>query len=68
DPGLLDEQRGPRRQGFRAVGAAGLYYVGLRWLTMRGSGNFLGFPTDAAAIADAVVTDLANQSRPRLAG
>jgi putative flavoprotein involved in K+ transport len=68
DPGLLDEQRGPRRQGFRAVGAAGLYYIGLRWLTMRGSGNFLGFPTDAAAIADAVVTDLANQSRPRLAG
>jgi putative flavoprotein involved in K+ transport len=67
DPGLLDEQRRPRRQGFRAVDGSGLYYIGLRWLTMRGSGNFLGFPVDAAAIADAVVTHLADQPRPRLA-
>jgi hypothetical protein len=31
-----------------------LWYVGLRWLTRRSSGNFLGFPIDAAEIARAV--------------
>jgi putative flavoprotein involved in K+ transport len=35
-----------------------VWYVGLRWLTHRASGNFLGFPTDAAATADAVATHL----------
>jgi putative flavoprotein involved in K+ transport len=67
DPGLLDERGWPRRQGFRAECIEGLYYIGLRWLTMRGSGNFLGFPADAAAVADAVAAQLADQPHARLA-
>jgi hypothetical protein len=42
----------------------GVWYVGLRWLTHRASGNFLGFPTDAATIADAVVAHLAGLPSP----
>jgi putative flavoprotein involved in K+ transport len=66
EPGMLDEHGRPRRQGFRAERIDGLYYIGLRWLTMRGSGNFLGFPTDAAAIAESVAAQLADHS-PQLA-
>jgi hypothetical protein len=38
--------------------------VGLRWLTHRASGNFLGFPTDAAATAHAVAAHLNQDHRP----
>jgi hypothetical protein len=62
DPGLLDQYGRPRRQDFRAASVDGLYYIGLRWLTMRASGIFLGFPTDAAAIAESVAAQLADHS------
>jgi putative flavoprotein involved in K+ transport len=53
DPALLDADGQPRRHG--AAGAApGLWYLGLKWLTRRHSGILLGFPDDAAAVADAV--------------
>ena len=39
----------------------GLWYLGLRWLTRRSSGNFLGFPTDAATVAAAVHAHLSNR-------
>jgi hypothetical protein len=42
----------------QVIRRAGLHPVGLRWLTHRASGNVLGFPADAAATADAVVTRL----------
>ena len=52
-PSMLDGDGQPRRDGIAAV-APGVWYVGLRWLTQRGSVIFFGFPTDAAAVADAV--------------
>ena len=36
----------------------GIWYVGLRWLTHRGSATLDGFPTDAATVADAVRAQL----------
>jgi putative flavoprotein involved in K+ transport len=53
NPSMLDGGGLPRRDGIAAV-APGVWYVGLRWLTQRRSGIFFGFPTDAAAVADAV--------------
>jgi putative flavoprotein involved in K+ transport len=53
NPSMLDDDGQPRRDGPAAV-APGVWYVGLRWLTQRGSGILFGFPTDAAAVADAV--------------
>jgi predicted NAD/FAD-dependent oxidoreductase len=38
----------------RLAAAGDGYAVGLTWLNQRGSGIFFGFPTDAAAVADAV--------------
>jgi putative flavoprotein involved in K+ transport len=37
----------------------GLWFVGLRWLTRRGSSILYGFPRDAAVVADDVVRSLA---------
>jgi len=62
DPGLLDGHGRPRRQDFRAERVDGLYYIGFRWLTRRSSGIFLGFPVDAATIAEAVAASLAGQA------
>jgi hypothetical protein len=42
----------------------GVWYVGLRWLTHRASGNFLGFSTDAATTARAVAAHLKQRHRP----
>jgi putative flavoprotein involved in K+ transport len=53
NPSMLDGDGQPRREGSTAV-APGVWYVGLRWLTQRGSGIIFGFPRDAAAVADAV--------------
>jgi putative flavoprotein involved in K+ transport len=53
DTGLVDPDGRPRHDGV-AGAAPGLFHVGLRWLTRRSSGNFLGFPADAATVADAV--------------
>jgi putative flavoprotein involved in K+ transport len=60
--GLTDAEGRPVRDG-TAARAPGVWYVGLRWLTRRSSGNFLGFPADAAAVADAVVTHLGATGR-----
>jgi putative flavoprotein involved in K+ transport len=57
NPAMLDDDAQPRREGTAAV-APGVWYVGLRWLTQRGSGILFGFPTDAAAVADAVKAHL----------
>jgi putative flavoprotein involved in K+ transport len=53
NPSMLDGDGQPRREGTAAL-VPGVWYVGLRWLTQRGSGILFGFPTDAAAVADAV--------------
>jgi putative flavoprotein involved in K+ transport len=57
---LRDATGGPRRAGTAGV-APGLWCVGLRWLTHRTSGNFLGFPADAATVAAEVHTHLSNR-------
>ncbi|MGZ8801829.1 MAG: hypothetical protein ACXWZL_04200, partial [Mycobacterium sp.] len=54
---LVDANGQPRHRN-GAAAAPGVWYIGLRWLTHRASGNFLGFPTDARAAADAVATHL----------
>jgi putative flavoprotein involved in K+ transport len=53
DPVLAGPDGQPRRRDAAAV-APGLWYVGLRWLTRRGSSILFGFPGDAATVADAV--------------
>jgi putative flavoprotein involved in K+ transport len=63
DPVLTNHDGQPRRHG-PAAPVSGLWYVGLRWLTRRSSGNFLGFPADAAIVADAVASTLRNGCRP----
>jgi len=57
DSALRDDGGRPRRRG-AAAPLPGVWYVGLRWLTRRRSGNFFGFPVDAATVADGVVADL----------
>jgi putative flavoprotein involved in K+ transport len=59
DPGMVDADGRPRREGAAAV-APGVWYVGLRWLTRRCSNILYGFPKDAATVADAVRTRLDN--------
>jgi putative flavoprotein involved in K+ transport len=62
DTALVDEAGRPIRHG--AAGALpGVWYLGLRWLIRRSSGNFLGFPADATAVADAIARTL--RGRPR---
>jgi putative flavoprotein involved in K+ transport len=60
DPALADAAGQPVRDG-AAAAAPGLWYMGLRWLTRRGSGNFIGFPADAEAVAGAVATHLGDE-------
>ncbi len=60
-PAALDPTSRPRDAGI-ASPEPGVWYVGLRWLTRRSSGNFLGFPADAAAVATAVQTYLETQT------
>jgi len=63
DASLRDDSGRPRRRG--AEGALpGVWYLGLRWLTRRRSGNFFGFPADAATVADAVATTLRQARDP----
>ena len=57
-PGLVGAGGQPLRDG-AAGPVPGLWYLGLRWLTRRCSGLLLGFPGDAAAVADAVRAHLA---------
>jgi putative flavoprotein involved in K+ transport len=62
DPALTDETGQPRRVE-AAAPTPGLWYVGLRWLIRRVSGNFIGFPTDAAVVANAIATRLGKAPR-----
>jgi putative flavoprotein involved in K+ transport len=64
DPGLLDDTGRPVRHGI-AGALPGVWYIGQRWLTRRSSGNLLGFPVDAAAVAAAVAAALHSRSRRR---
>jgi putative flavoprotein involved in K+ transport len=59
DPALTDQEGQPHRHGAAAL-VPGLWYMGLRWLTRRSSGNFLGFPADAVIVAEAVAASLRN--------
>jgi hypothetical protein len=63
EPTLVDPYRQPTRIGC-AAGVPGVWYVGLRWLTHRGSATLDGFPTDAATVAHAVRAHL-DGSDPR---
>jgi putative flavoprotein involved in K+ transport len=63
EPALVDPYGQPTHIGC-AAGVPGVWYVGLRWLTHRGSATLDGFPTDAATVADAVKTQL-DGSNPR---
>jgi putative flavoprotein involved in K+ transport len=67
DSALTDRDGQPRHYG-TAGPVPGLWYVGLRWLTRRSSGNFLGFPADAATVASAVAAKLRSgrRSQPSL--
>ena len=62
DPTLTDHHGQPLRHGAAAL-VPGLWYLGLRWLIRRSSGNFLGFPADAAIVGDAVAATLRNGRR-----
>jgi putative flavoprotein involved in K+ transport len=66
DPGLVDGDGLPRREGAAAV-APGIWYMGLRWLIRRSSGVLYGFPADAAVVAEAVRAFL-GRSAPRRKG
>ncbi|OUM42721.1 NAD(P)-binding domain-containing protein [Arthrobacter sedimenti] len=50
---LTDANGAPLRRG-TASPAPGIWFIGLRWLVRRTSGNFIGFPKDADLIADSV--------------
>lgn len=63
-PALLNADGRPQHHD-GAAPLPGIWYIGLRWLTHRASGNFLGFPTDAAATADAVAAHLFARNRHR---
>ncbi len=54
---LVDADGQPRHHD-TAAAKPGVWYIGLRWLTHRASGNFLGFPTDARTVAHAVAIHL----------
>jgi putative flavoprotein involved in K+ transport len=64
DPALVNPARQPAHSGCAAT-VPGIWYVGLRWLTHRGSATLDGFPTDAATVADAVRAQL-DGSNPTL--
>lgn len=55
---LTDSDGVPMRRG-PASTAPGIWFIGLRWLIRRTSGNFMGFPKDAEVIANFVRTYLA---------
>ncbi|WP_369693200.1 flavin-containing monooxygenase [Arthrobacter sp. DNA4] len=55
---LTDSAGAPLRQGPTSP-APGIWFIGLRWLIRRTSGNFMGFPRDAEVIANQVRSFLA---------
>ncbi|MDQ0734488.1 flavin-containing monooxygenase [Arthrobacter agilis] len=54
---LTDSAGAPLHQG-TASPAPGIWFIGLRWLVRRTSGNFIGFPRDAEAVTNSVRTFL----------
>jgi putative flavoprotein involved in K+ transport len=64
DAALVNPTGQPTHRGCAAA-VPGIWYVGLRWLTHRGSATLDGFPTDAATVADAVRAQL-DGSNPAL--
>ncbi|MGH3785917.1 MAG: flavin-containing monooxygenase [Pseudonocardiaceae bacterium] len=62
DPTLVDAGGQPRRSGCAAA-LPGVWYIGLRWLTHRGSAALLGLPRDAATVGTAVATHLNTSQR-----
>jgi putative flavoprotein involved in K+ transport len=56
--GFTDAAGAPLRQG-PASPAPGIWFIGLRWLIRRTSGNFIGFPRDAEVIANCIRSFLA---------
>lgn len=50
---LTDPAGAPLRRG-PVSPAPGIWFIGLRWLMRRTSGNFIGFPKDAEIITDSV--------------
>lgn len=61
DPALVDAEGRPNRDG--AVGGApGLWFMGLRWLTHRGSAQLPGVAKDAESVAGAVSAYVTNRS------
>ena len=67
DPALLDTTGRPRHAGC-AGALPGLWYVGLRWLTHRGSATLGGIPKDAATVADALSAHLHAAHTPTISG
>lgn len=63
---LTDTAGAPRRQGPTSP-APGVWFIGLRWLIRRTSGNFIGFPKDAEVIANHVRHYLEDTSQRRQA-
>ncbi|HVE96806.1 MAG TPA: hypothetical protein VNA67_07470 [Pseudonocardiaceae bacterium] len=61
DPALLKADGQPRHSGCAAT-LPGIWYIGLKWLTHRGSGALLGIPQDAATVATAVAAHLCQRS------
>ncbi|MDF2051181.1 hypothetical protein [Arthrobacter sp. Cr_A7] len=55
---MTDSEGAPLRHG-PASPAPGIWFIGLRWLIHRTSGNFIGFPRDAEVIANDVRSFLA---------
>ncbi len=55
---LVDSAGAPLHQG-AASPAPGIWFIGLRWLIRRTSGNFIGFPRDAEVIANCARSFLA---------
>ncbi len=62
-PDLVASDGRPRHRN-GAAAAPGAWFIGLRWLTHRASGNFLGFPTDARTTADGIAAHLAADRGP----
>lgn len=55
--GVTDDAGVPRHVD-GAAELPGLWFVGLRWMTRRGSSNLYGMPDDAARVADGVAARL----------
>ena len=60
DPALVDADVRPLREGAAGC-ASGLWFMGLRWLTHRGSAQLAGIAKDAESVARAVSASVSNR-------